>query len=77
MDTLTPRFMAVHPLGRQAPPGSPLLLAGMVPMDDLTARRAEVARLRTDEGLSHREIAEHMGVSRACVTRDLNASGLR
>ena len=43
----------------------------------LAERRAEVARLRTDEGLSHREIAEHMGVSRAQVTRDLNASGLR
>ena len=60
-------------MGRQAPSGSPVLLVLM----DLTARRAEVVRLRTDEGLSHREIAQRLGISRASVTRDLNASGLR
>ena len=71
-----PPIMAVHPLGRQAPPGSPLLLAGMVPMDDLTARRAEAVRLRTEQGLSHLAIATTLDCCRETVARDLHHEGV-
>ena len=68
--------MALVPMGRQALSARPVQLAFLVPVD-LDARRAEVARLRTVEKLSHREIAERLDVSRAVVTRDLNMTGLR
>lgn len=43
----------------------------------IARRRAEVVRLRRDEGLTQAEIADRLGLSRSMVARDLHASGLR
>lgn len=40
--------------------------------DDVQSRRAKVAKLR-QEGLSVREVAERLGVSRSAVERDIRA----